>query len=238
MTIHAFACWACALLLACAAGCGKAPEEAKAVPAPVLKYSIDGSFDDWQEFKTAWTETGKEGFGTFGGDIDIKQFHYCNDDQYLYLFLECNPTVQELFEETGAGGIVAYLYLDSDSDESTGATKPDLSGNSAMLGSDIQIWIPIGVYVQYSATEEVETGCYVSYTLQRWSPQSEGFDTEVREESSRSMNSLIMHGKDGIEIAIPLSDLGKAKGDKCDLICVEWAHNDPENANRISIEIE
>jgi len=201
-----------------------------------LKYKMDGSFDEWVDYKIGWKETGAEGVRQ-PEDVDIKEFFYHNDDTYLYLFFKCRPTIQERYSKGAGSGIFSYLYVDSDSDKSTGASKNDDAGNAAMLGADIRIWVPIGVYSTSKAEEGTQKGCSVSYEMKRWNSATRDFTLDVRQEDSHR-GSLIGHGKDGVEMAFLLSDLKKRKGDQFDFICLEWANNKPEFANRIRIKLD
>jgi len=47
------------------------------------------------------------------------------------------------------------------------------------------------------------------------------FSIEIREETSRDEEGLIGHGKDGVELAIRLSDLRKKSGDRLVLTCID-----------------
>jgi len=140
-----------------------------------LSVSIDGSFDDWASFKVGVTNVGGDGNGPFGEDVDITEFDYHNDDAYLYLFFKCKPTIDERYRKKGGTGMFGYFYLDSDSNKQTGATKIDLSGNSAMLGTEVQIVVSIGVFATKEPDKPVQSGCFVSYELKRWNPSSNDF---------------------------------------------------------------
>jgi hypothetical protein len=204
-------------------------EKSSALPTRI---KVDGSFEEWKDIKSGWKETGEEGV-RYPEDVDIKEFFYTNDDSYLYLFFKCKPTLQSRYEKGGGSGIFAYLYLDSDSNKRTGASVKDESGNSAMLGADIRIWVPIGV-TSISSGGRTKEACSVHYEIKRWNAAVKDFTGVVRKEDSVHGN-LIKHGKDGVEMALLLSDLKKRKGDQFDFICVEWANN---SASRITMRIE
>jgi hypothetical protein len=201
------------------------------------QFKIDGSIDDWTGYTLAWPETGSTGRGNAGDGIDVKEFYYCNDDTYLYLFLRCNPTLQERYEKIGASGMLAWLYIDSDSNPATGASQKDESGNSAMLGTDIRISVPIGIYTKMDPGQVIK-GCNVLYRIENWDGNSKDFSASAFNQDSKESGSLIAHGKDGVEIALPLSVLRKRKGDRFDLICVEAANDRPEFANRTTIKLK
>jgi hypothetical protein len=203
-------------------------------PHPELSIKLDGLFQDWQNYKVGWPETGKEG-GSFEHNIDIKEFYYKTDNNYLYLFFKCVPSILERYQKYGFSGIFAYLYIDSDSNKGTGATKIDHSGNSAMLGTEYRIWVPIWV----SGTAEHGGRCGISYEMHKWDSSSKDFSIQIRKENPfLRPNSLIAHGDDGIEIALFLSDIKTSQGQKFDFICLEWANNEPKYANRIQVKIE
>ena len=228
----------CLAVFACIYGCRGNSEQPDRANLPNPMYTIDGLFDDWQKYRTGWEETGKEGRGDWGDDIDIKQLYYSNDDNYLYMFFRCKPSIEQRHAETKASGRFANLYIDSDSDKTTGVAETDSRGNVATQGADIEISIPIGTYVGFEVPAgAVECG-FVTYSVRKWNPSSRSFDIEIREEMSMAPGSLIAHGSDGVEIALPLSDLNKARGEKFSFVCLETAHPEPEHANRIVIEIE
>jgi hypothetical protein len=196
------------------------------------------SFDDWAAFKVGVTNVGGDGNGPFGDDVDITEFDYRNDDTHLYLFFKCKPTIEERYRKTGTSGMFGYFYLDSDSSRQTGATKIDLSGESAMLGTEVQIVVSIGIFSRAEPDKPVQSGCFVSYDLKSWNSSANDFSHEIREEESRAYAPLIAHGKDGIEIAIALKDLNKRKGDQFDFICLEAANCRAEFANRVRINLD
>ena len=73
--------------------------------------------------------------------------------------------------------------------------------------------------------------------MKRWDAATKEFSQDVRQESSRSDFPLIAHGKDGIEIALSLTDLRQSKGSKFTLAC--WEMASPRDAiNKTTIEIE
>jgi hypothetical protein len=151
--------------------------------------------------------------------IHMKEFYYDNDDKFFYLFFKFRPNIQERYDKHHSTGALGYLYIDTDANTNTGCSGFDsspipgmaadkyLSGTATIPGSEIQIYFPIGFY-----WNDVTSGCYVSYTMKRWDAAAKSFVQIVRTEDSRKDASLIAHGKDGVEVAIPLADLGLAKG--------------------------
>jgi hypothetical protein len=208
-----------------------------ATPPP--KYKIDGNVEGWKGYQTGWEETGldwsKVQMTPAFDDFDLKQLYYDNDETYLYLFLKFKPTVQERYDKKRTSGAFGYLYIDSDLNTNTGSTNIDADGSSTIPGADIQIWLPVGVYSRYSA-EGTRSGCSVSYDIRRWDPVSKLFQQEIRKAESTEANSLVAHGKDGVEIAILLSDLQLRKGSKFSLY--GWEMAAPRDyINQTTIEI-
>ncbi len=204
---------------------------------------IDGLFGDWTECHTGWEETGGVGIGAIGDDVDLKQFYYKNDEKWLYLFFKSNPSLAERFERDKFSGMVAELYFDTDRLPATGATKikgsrcPAISGGT-MPGIDVTCWVPIGVGMRGFPDGRSETFYGVEYRIHVWDPMRRKFAIKRTISESWEPHSLIAHGKDGFELAIPLTDLGMRPGDTFDFICVEWADNGSTDANRISITLD
>jgi len=209
-------------------------------PPTPPKYKVDGNFSDWANFETGWKETGVDWSKvreepSFEG-IDLKEFYYDNDDAYLYLFFKCVPTVQQRYEKQHAAGDLGYLYIDSDMNTNTGSTDRG-HGFAGFVGSDFEIYLPLGVYHRFSPTNGEQSGCYVCYELKRWDPSSKSFGQEVRKEESVTASPLIAHGNDGVELALPLSDLGLKKGNKLSFVC--WEGGAPQSRiNKITIHLK
>jgi len=166
-----------------------------------LKYEMDGNFDDWKSYETAWNETrslAERGLDMGRRFVDLKELYYDNDTNYLYLFFKSEPTLEESYEIRPGSGALGYLYIDSDMNTNTGVKRP-----STVPGTDIEIYLPIGSGSPPS----------VHYWMKRWD-YALSFNQEVRQESSKSPASLIAHGKHGVELALPLVDLQMSKGRK------------------------
>src|SRR5688572_28461052 len=111
-------------------------------PLPKTKFRIDGSFEDWTHYKTAWNQTGAIARGvSIGRAFEITACSYANDDHYLYVFLKFKPTVQQRYDSLNRAGElislgnVGWLYFDTDSDKNTGAQVPAVKAQSS--GSDL-----------------------------------------------------------------------------------------------------
>jgi hypothetical protein len=204
--------------------------------APGSKIKIDGSFEDWKDYKVGWRESEGNKTDDIGDDIKLIDLFYCNDATCLYLFFRCKPTVQERYEKLQSGQMLGYLYVDSDSDRTTGATEIDASGDSRTLGADIQIPLRAGVFA-YTSAEGTRKGCSVSYEVNRWDPATKAFSIRERDQDSIH-GGLIAHGKDGVEMALLLPDLKKVKSNEFDFIYLEWSINTKGPARRIRMRID
>lgn len=204
---------------------------------------IDGLFDDWTEFHTGWEETGGIGNGPFGDHIDLKQLYYKNDERNLYLFFKSRPSLANRYRKNKLSGMVAELYFDTDSSAATGASKIKGSRSPALRdgtirGVDITCWVPIGVGMRSFGDGRSERFYGVSYSIHAWDARQRKFAIKRTESESWEPHSLIAHGKDGFELAIPLDDLQKRPGETFDFICVEWADNGSKDANRVAITLD
>jgi len=214
-------------------------------PLPKIKYSIDGSFDDWKEQKTAWMtiEANQPDSDAKSVKSDrsfaITECCYANDENYLYVFFKFKPTVQQRYDNLNRGGEVislgnvGWLYFDTDSDKSTGAQLPAVK--SPLVGSDLMIAVQAGGYF-YRGDKERISGCQVSYDISTWDSSAKEFGPGRNSRSSRSEIPLINHGKDGVEMAILLSDIRKAIGEKFILIVEGDALS--SGYHRVSIELK
>lgn len=198
--------------------------------------TVDGLFSASKGYNLGWKETGGES-PSYRGDIDIKEFFFKSTNGVLCLFFKCSPSVQERYDKLGTSGVFAYLYSDSDSDTKTGATEVDESGNNGMLGTDTQIRVSIGVFAASGSSRGNQSGCSVSYEIRQWSLATKSFSIELRREDSTRGN-WIAHGQDGVEIAIRLADLQRREIEQLDFLCLEWAHNKPEFANRLKLPLQ
>jgi hypothetical protein len=199
------------------------------------KYKIDGLFGDWKSYQTGWRETGIDWSKvkmtpTFDG-IDLKEFYYDNDDTHLYLFFICKPSVQERYDRTHSSGALGYLYIDRDMSTNTGA-----SGRPP-LGADIEIWLPTGFSISFSESKGSRTNCFIGCEVKGWDAASKEFKKEIRKSESSDAEPFVAHGKDGVEIALLLSDLGVRKGSKFSLYCLEM-ESLADDMNRTAIQIK
>jgi hypothetical protein len=230
-----------AVVIAVAVGCESPRESVKASLNHQLKYKIDGKFDDWKTFRTGQTSKDYPWGDAvitppYEGFI-IKEFYYDNDDKYLYLFFKCKPTIDEIFNKRHSLDNLEDIYIKSDIGKNTGCAERDSLGNSTLPGADIQIQLPAG-WAYDSASAQSKFGeLYIQYHLARWNSVTKNFDRDVRIEDSRGSFSLIAHGKDGVEMAIPLKALQLVKGSK--FAFAYWEELLPAlNVNWTTIQIE
>jgi len=209
---------------------------ATGVTNPPPKCKIDGVFEDWSAYQVAWSETGfdwsKAKMTPAFDGIDLKEFYYDNDETYLYLFIKCKPTLQERYDETHRTAMLGYLYIDSDMNTNTGAADRDADGAWTVSGAEIQIYLPTG----FSSAEGKKSDCLLIYDMKRWDVSSKLFDQRIRKAESSDSDPLVAHGKDGVEMALLLSDLGVQKGGKFSLAC--WESRALRNINKTSIQIK
>src|SRR6266511_2582687 len=186
---------------------------------PLTKYKIDGSFGDWRQYKTAWLEEFEKksvivrngGPMDDTGSVNITECCYSNDDHYLYLFLKFTPTIEQRYGGKHPAGFIAHLYVSDDSESNQNA-------DYALGKAGTEIYVPFGPYSNSKAGKS-DSNSLVSYTIRRRDTSTQEFSIKVRDESSRMPVPLINHGKDGVELALLLSDLGKTIGDKFYLMC-------------------
>lgn len=180
------------------------PQE-NAPSGPTLLFTLDGSIKDWNGIEPLWNEGGAEGRGVSEHNVDIKQVYFKNDDQYLYVFMRCTPTIAERYKITPYSDIMGDLYFDIDNDPATGSGKlfalDELKGEE-YKGYEVRVWIPIGVM----SSSKGKTPC-VAYEI-RSLDNAEFSHMSDFTQNSFSSRALIAHGKDGIEFALPLDKLG------------------------------
>jgi hypothetical protein len=113
--------------------------------ANLYLFKLDGDFEDWGEIEPLWSEGGSEGRGALETNIDIKQVYFENDDQYLYVFMKCSPTLEERSKIEKSSGIVGDLYFDTDNNPSTGGTYILMWDSEKYKGYEVRVWIPLGI---------------------------------------------------------------------------------------------
>jgi hypothetical protein len=205
----------------------QAAEEAEAAANPYL-FKLDGNFEDWSGIEPLWHEGGAEGQGAWETNIDIKQVYFKNDDQYLYVFMKCSPTIEERSKIKKSGDIVGDLYFDTDNDPTTGGTYILLWDSEKYKGYEVRVWIPLGV-----ETWSGETTMYVGYELYMAEGESFSGLGTYRQDTTRK-GSLIAHGPDGIEMALPLNRLGLQVPATVRVLLAEFCNNGEEEGYDIA----
>lgn len=206
---------------------GDVAEEAEAAVNQYL-FKLDGSFEDWDGVEPLWDEGGVEGQGSNETNIDIKQVYFKNDDQYLYVFMKCSPTLEERFKIDKSGGVVGDLYFDTDNDPATGGTYILLWDSEKYKGYEVRVWIPLG-YETWSG----ETTMYVGYEL--YMAEGESFSgLGTFSQNTTRQGSLIAHGPDGIEMALPLNRLGIQVPATVRILLAEFCNNGEEEGYDVS----
>ena len=194
----------------------------KETPANLYLFKLDGAFEDWDGIEPLWAEGGVEGQGAWETNIDIKQVYFKNDDQFLYVFMKCSPTVDERSQMEKSSGIVGDLYFDTDNDPFTGGTYILSWDTEKYKGYEVRVWIPLGI-----ETWSGETTSYVGYEF--YMTDGEGFSgLETYEQTSHKKGSLIAHGPDGIEMALPLDKLGLQIPATVRILLAEFCHSSEE----------
>jgi hypothetical protein len=184
------------------------------------KFQLDGSFDDWKEYKSGWTGgITNSPFKVIAGGpmdpegaVDITECDYCTDQKYLYIFLKFKPSLEQRYKGPHPTGWVANLYL--------GTQKNKLVTGTEVAEADFQVSIPYGSYSSKFDGKGSGGSC-VSYRIRKRDVNATEFSTEIREETSIDEEGLIGHGKDGVELAIRLSDLRKKSGERLVLTCID-----------------
>jgi len=199
----------------------EAAAETDAGADPYL-FKLDGSFEDWEGIEPLWEEGGAEGQGAWETNIDIKQVYFKNDGQYLYVFMKCSPTIEERSKIEKSGGIVGDLYLDTDNDPSTGGTYILMWDAEKYKGYEVRVCIPIGI-----ETWSGETTMYVGYELYMAEGGSFPGLGSYRQDTTRK-GSLIAHGPDGIEMALPFDKLGIQVPATVRVLLAEFCNNGEE----------
>ena len=180
------------------------------------KYKMDGSFDDWKDYRTAWSEKSTKPVQSVVVEVpntEITECDYTTDANYLYLFLKVNPRMEAGRFAGKLSGSIGHLFIGRNND---GELKVD----DIISKSETRIYIPFGTYSSTFAGKDTQ-GCFVRYEIERRDSTTRDFAIKVRDESSRTEPTLIALGKDGIEIALLLSDLGKASGSKFPIVCID-----------------
>lgn len=220
-------------------GCKKAARETTSA----TKYAVDGAMDDWGEHTCVLAEAGKTGT-KFPNKIDVKQVHIDNDSSYLYVFLQCSPTPAQRYKvEQSTGGIMS-LFFDIDNDRTTGS-----KGAKVHFHPDKQDGLEVEVQLEIFVTSEWRPGRGVSghhgcgWKASLWNADRQEFvDLDDKQlflpYSTKNTPELIADGKDGVELCIPLEQLGIQPGATVRILLREAANSwDKEGFNEITLKL-
>ncbi len=201
-------------------------ETAQAAASPLL-FTLDGSLKDWAGIEPLWNEGGAAGRGAIESNIDIKQVYFKNDAQYLYVFMQIAPTIEERFKISATGDILANLYIDTDNNPTSGSGAVGLFESEKYKGYEMRIYLPVGImsnpdkkipYIAYEV-RPLEGGNFSANAIVRWESYSEG--------------SLIAHGPEGVEFALPLETLGLSVPTTVRVLLAERSHWDEEQGHTV-----
>ena len=92
------------------------------------------------------------------------------------------------------------------------------------VGAEIYIDLSCGMFYSLDRGEE-SYGHYIGYSISWWDFEKNEFKDEAQKYLSYKGLPLINHGKHGIEMAIPLSDLKLKKGQSFTLSLLEDVHD-------------
>jgi len=191
-----------AILLSTPCSKSKKMEQTAVAPAESRLFSIDGNLQDWETRLPLWKEGGAEGRGTFETNIDVKKVYITNDSHFLFVFLQCSPSVVERFKLSPSGGVIGDLYLDTDNNPQTGSGPVATFNGEKFSGYELRAWIPIGVLTSQGQSEP-----YVACEIRPFTGDDFSAFGIYRTESGAEASN-IAHGPDGVEIALPLDSLG------------------------------
>lgn len=187
-------------------------------PASRLLFALDGSLQDWAGIEPLWAEGGALGRGPFKSNIDIKQVYFKNDPRCLYVFMRIDPSLEERFKISATGDILGDLYIDTDNNPNSGSGAVGGFEARQYKGYEIRIYLPVGImsdpdekypYVAYEI-RPLEGDNFSANAISRWESYSEG--------------SLIAHGPEGIEFALPLETLGLTLPATVRVLLAEHSH--------------
>jgi hypothetical protein len=199
----------------------------------LTKVQIDGSFDDWKGYKSGWSRgTTNKPDGNPIDDwtaVNITECDYCNDQKYLYIFLKFKPSLDQRHKGPHPTGYVGTLFLGTLGDQLLTPIKE-------FARAEFQVSIPYGCYASTFDGKDSE-GSYVSYRMRKYDANTKAFSMRIRDGTSRDEETLIGHGKDGVEFAIRLSDLKKKSGDRLVLTCIDGESPFP-NEHTFSLALE
>jgi hypothetical protein len=208
--------------------------------------TIDGLKNDW-DGPALWQEGGED-VESPGFRIDIKQVHVSNDSLNFYVLMRCTPTIARRFETQALGGRVGDLYFDTDDNRRTGSVDAELGIFGYGSGYERKVSIEIGTrktagggeepFVRYTirafdraeldralARIGTEPGPYDPVRRQIARRTSFWKEVEGGRETSLGPDARIAHAEDGLEMALPMTQLGVKPGHRIRLLLAEEAQD-------------
>jgi hypothetical protein len=189
---------------------GGAPSNSTPIATTI---QVDGTIDKWLKKTPAW-DNGPAPADQSPGDIHVGKVFFDNDDHYLYVFLQCSPSIADRYKITQASGDIGGIFFDPDNNPDTGSPPESASStNPNDRGYKSKLYLSIGVFTGASGG-----GTFVGYDQFRFTGQhlddNNGFNAEIPNTYQDSMhpNQQIAAGKDGVELAIPLDLLNLKPG--------------------------
>jgi hypothetical protein len=181
-------------------------------------FVFDGVADDWASISPITTEAGKAGVD-FDHEVDIKAVYFANDDEYLYVFLTTEPSIEERWRKTDSSSGFVEIYFDTDVDSSTGCQGEMGFDYGSIDGYERRIWMPIGVM----ADADGNAPMFGADLSEPGEDGTFGFNP-IHTEDTRNPGDLIGFGDDGVEFAVPLDKLGVSAGQQIRVLIKEDAN--------------
>ncbi len=181
-------------------------------------FVFDGKADDWASIPPVVEEAGASGVD-LDHEVDIKQVYFANDEQYLYVFLTTEPSIEERWQKTDSSSGFVEIYFDTDMDSSTGCHGVMGFDYGSIDGYERRIWMPIGVMAG-------PDGSTPMFGADLGAPGENGqfsFNT-IHTESTADPDDLIGFGSDGVEFAVPMDGLGVSTGQRVRVLIKEDAN--------------
>jgi len=180
--------------------------------------NLDGSHQDWRGIKPLWNEVGVDGRGAFEHNIDIKQTYFMNDERYLYVFMRCTPSIIERFKISSTRDIIGNLYFDIDNNSGSGSRNVANFKSEKFKGYELRVLLLIGGDASSSSNVPA-----VEYQIGLIKKEESAIYWIFRQ-NSQNKGSLIAHGPDGIEFALPLNKLRLKAPATVRVLLAEQAH--------------
>lgn len=176
--------------------------------ASAMTIQLDGTIGKWSDKKPAW-DNGPAPADQPPDKIHIGKVYFDNDGSFLYAFVQCSPSVADRFKETQFSGDIGGIFVDPDNNPDTGSAAEGHSTNPNDRGYKTKIYLALG-----AVGDKPMAGYQLFRFTGKYLEDNNGFNEEVphSDQNSFDQNALIAFGKDGVELAIPLDQLGLRAG--------------------------